>query len=80
MSERTIESDFGEAIAKLSMQPLSPLFLFKSRVLGAMIDVTALRRRGWNAVVRPCGESPAWMGCLWFEKRVGSADGSLVRI
>ena len=80
MSERTIESDFGEAIAKLSTQPLSPLFLFKSRVLGAMIDVTALRRRGWNAVVRPCGESPAWEGCLWFEKRAGTAEGPFVRI
>lgn len=81
MKERTIESDFGAAIAELSKQPLSKLFLFKSRMLGARLDASALRRRGWKDVERPHGEPLAWEGCLWFEKRVGTgADTVLVRV
>ena len=81
MNERTLESDFGEAIAELSKQPLSKLFLFKSRMLGAMLDASALRRRGWKAVERPHGEPLAWEGCLWFEKRIGTDAGAvLVRV
>ena len=81
MNERTLESDFGAAIDELSKQPLSKLFLFKSRMLGARLDASALRRRGWKAVERPHGESLAWEGCLWFEKRIGTdADAVLVRV
>ena len=78
MNERTIESDFGAAIAELSKQPLSKLFLFKSRMLGAMIDVSGLQRNGWKPVFRAGSESPVWRGCLWFGKTVDSDEGPIL--
>ncbi len=73
MSNRTLESDFGAVIAELSRQPLSNLFRFKSRVLGAMIDATKLRRHGWKLVDTGNPESCRWRNSLWFDRplRVG---------
>ena len=78
MSRRTLESDFGEAIAELSKQPLSNLFRLKSRVLGSLIDATALRRRDWTLVETGKGESCRWRRSLWFEKRIGAGESSVV--
>lgn len=78
MSTRTLESDFGEAISELSKPPLSNLFRLKSRMLGSLIDATALRRRGWTLVKTGDAESFRWRRSLWFEKRIGPGEDYVV--
>ena len=78
MSTRTLESDFGEAISELSKPPLSNLFRLKSRMLGSLIDATALRRRGWTLVKTGDAESFRWRRSLWFEKRIGPGEDYIV--
>ncbi len=81
MKNRTLESDFSVAITELSTRPISNLFLFKSRVLGAMINVAGLREDGWNAVFGTNTQSLVWQDCLWFDKLVVIDEGTIrVRI
>lgn len=75
MEERSIEADFGGAIAELKKREPSRRFLLESRHLGAVLDVAALLGTGWRAVESRRGGKWLWHGCLWFERRVRHPEG-----
>lgn len=76
MEKRSIEEDFGSAIAELKKRPLSRLFLMESRYLGAVMDVTALRAMGWRPVDSRRDGKRLWRDCLWFDRRLRAPDGN----
>ena len=75
------ENPFRDAIARLRKWPLSQLFLFKSRVLGSVLDARSLVRTGWRNVYPPGSETRLWKQCLWWEREFRSDAGPvLVRV
>ena len=71
------------AAKRLRAAPLSPKFALKERLSGALIDVNALRGRGWRLLTTmKDGDPELWCNSLWIERTivVEKAEPFLVHI
>lgn len=80
----TYATDILRAAAeRLRTAPLPPKFALKERLSGALLDVNALRGRGWRLLTTMADGDPAlWCNSVWIERTIdaGEAGPFLVHV